>query len=232
MRMQSIIKTSCGAALVVILVGCGDTEGGFTSSGSTGTNIPSAAHFSLASSEAPAAEVFTGTLADSSTWVWEVDHEVDISITVGDNKNIKVNGGTVHFAVDYGLLSAANCTLDNGSCSIKWYSEGFSQAPLDNYATITAWMIGEESYYDINDSGNFDDGDIQSTDTAEPFLDINHNGTFDTGIDVLIDIDNNSTFTPADGLFNGQNCTHSTLCSPTTRIPIYDILYMNMDART
>lgn len=230
--MKNRIKTLlCLAGFLPMLYACSNGDDAFTTSGDASGTIPSALHISLASSEVPA-NVFTGTLADPATYVWEVNHEVEISVVVGDNNNFRISGGTVRFATDYGLLSATSCTLIQGTCSIKWYSEGSSQAPIDNSVSITAWIMGEEGYWDNDDSGNFNDNDVWLTDTPEPFIDYDHDGVFTPGTDAVIDVDKNGAHTPADGLFNGTNCTHSTLCSGTTSIPVFDILLLSMDARS
>ncbi len=232
--MNNKIKTlACLIGVLPVLYACSNGEDAFTSTGSSSSSgtTPSALHISLASSETPA-EVYTGTLADPTSQEWIVNHPVEISVVVGDNRNFRVSSGTVYFETDYGLLSSKSCTLSQGSCSITWYSEGFSQAPGDLRTSITAWIMGEEGYWDNDDSGNFNDGDVWLTDTPEPFIDYDHNGAFTPGTDAVIDVDKNGAHTPADSLFNGVNCTHSTLCSGTTSIPVFDILLLNLDART
>ena len=223
--MNSKLKLLCGLlATTPVLISCSDSDG-FSSGGTETGTTPTAQHLSLGASETPAS-VLTGTAPDTT---WEINHPVDITVVVGDNNNLKVNGGTVYFEADYGLFSAKSCELVNGECSVTWYSEEFLDAPVDLFVAITAWTMGEEGYYDLNDSGNFDDGDILASDTAEPFIDIDHSGAYNAG-DVIIDVDNNGSHTAADGLYNGAGCTHSTLCNNSiTRIPIYTIMYLNMD---
>lgn len=161
--------------------------------------------------------------------------EVKLVVQAGDKFNVSVSGGTVYFITEWGILDNNSCELVNGSCFVTWRSDAdFGFMPADLLTAITAYTSGEESYLDLNGSGNFDDadGNVYLRDIPEPYLDLDRSLGYSLP-DQIIDIDNNGVHTIADLLFNGSGCTHSTLCNTTTtRIIIWDQIYLNMDQRT
>lgn len=162
--------------------------------------------------------------------------EVTVTAFAGDKDNTAVTGGTVIFKTEWGILSSDRCTLVNGSCSVTWRSDSdFGFIPIDLLNTFTAYVTGEESYIDLDGSGNFNDADggVYLRDLDEPFIDISHNGVYDAG-DPIIDLDSDGLHTPGDTMFNGAGCTHTTLCGSgtPTSITIYDIGTINLDQRT
>ena len=163
--------------------------------------------------------------------------EVTVTVFAGDKNNTAVSGGTVFIKTEWGILNADRCQIVNGSCSVTWTSDSdFGFLPFDLLNTFTAYVVGEESYVDINGSGNFDDGDgaFYLRDLEEPFIDLSHDGTYTAGVDEIIDIDLNGVHTPGDLMFNGIGCTHTTLCGSgtPTSITIFDIGTINLDQRT
>ena len=162
--------------------------------------------------------------------------EVTVTVLAGDKNNIAVNGGTVFIQTEWGILNANSCQLVNGACSVTWSSDSdFAFKPIDNEVTFTAYVQGEESYVDLDGSGNFNDADggAYLRDLDEPFIDISHNGVYNVG-DPIIDLDQNGVHTAGDSMFNGVGCTHTTLCGSGTpeSINIYDISRINLDQRT
>ncbi len=158
--------------------------------------------------------------------------EVTLTARAGDKFNSAVSGGTVHFVTEWGVLDDNSCQLVEGSCSVTWRSNSnFSFIPADLRTAIVAYTYGEESYIDLNDNGTFEDGDIFLRDIPEPFLDLDRSYTY-TASDQIIDTDNNGIHTPADGMFNGSGCAHSTLCGSPSRIIIWEHSLLNMDQRT
>lgn len=111
----------------------------------------------------------------------------------------------------------------------KW---GFD-LPLAGRATITAYAIGEESFFDRNGNGLFDEGDFVSDyDTSEAFRDYNEDGLYKTqvaagctgdnpnGCDKLsqsigdefeefVDFNKDSQFDLANGVYDGSLCLPS-----------------------
>lgn len=236
--MNTVIKSACGAALAVILVGCGDTQGGFTS-GSSSTNIISDRNFDVSFSEPNPA------VLDDEGYHGNV--EVDIVVTAADRNNAAVTSGTVQIRTEYGTLDATSCQLNtNGQCTVKWLSilEGI---PTDLRNQVVAYTTGEESFIDHDGSGSYNSAnDTLWNDEGEPFIDLAvctvnpgppvtttclRNGTYDPTVDVLIDINQNGIYDlPINAGFNGIRCDAG--CGTSTSTTIWTTSRMNLDART
>ncbi len=98
--------------------------------------------------------------------------------------------------------------------------------PLGGRFTILAHAVGEESFTDLNGNGVFDSGEYYNRyDLSEAFIDHNENDVYD-GIscddasdpcapansdggefEEFFDFNNDSTFTAADGVYNGYLCS-------------------------
>ena len=167
-----------------------------------------------------------------------------IIATAGDRLNAIVTKGTVHVYVQYGLIDKSTCTLTTtGQCSVTWtsitnlsyltYQNGtpftFATAGIGNVGydlknSVTIWVIGEETFFDTNGNGYFDDTEGFS-DVDEPYVDINDNGIYEFG-ETIIDINLDGIHNTGDGFYNGTRCRHSTLCSPTTTTPLFFTSYI------
>lgn len=161
------------------------------------------------------------------------DIEVTLIAKAGDKFNSAVSGGTVRFVTEWGVLDENSCQLVQGTCSVTWRSNsdpGF--LPFDLRTAIVAYTYGEESYLDLNGNGTFEDGDYFLRDIPEPFLDRDRSLDYTDTVDQIIDTDNNGVHTPADGMFNGSGCAHSTLCGTPSRIIIWDGIFLNLDQST
>lgn len=174
---------------------------------------------------------------------------VTIQVSGADKNGFAVNGSEITFQSNFGIIEPS-CTLSSGNCSMTLLTtnisrglppllsgevyngyENFDPTPPNLqriYANIVGYTIGEETYRDVNGSGFFDDGDEFLLDTDEPYIDNNADGDFDAGIDIPIDVDNSGGYTPADGLYSGANCQHSTLCSPNASIVIWDRAFIDL----
>lgn len=213
----------------ILLSGCAGDESPFgPNSGTSSSNIITDINFSVGASEPNPA------VHDDDGYNGGV--EVTLTATAGDKDNLAVTSGTVYFRSEYGILSPNSCELDStGTCSVAWFSilEGI---PGDDLADITVYTQGEESYFDFDGSGDFNDGDLQRTDTDEPYVDINGNRAFTNGTDIPIDLDNSgdtgAAYTPADGLISVAGCRHSTLCATSGSIIIYDQMTLDLDTTT
>ena len=230
--MKYFLKTLSGLVVAIPFLFSCSGDGGFTTSGgSSSTNIISGKHFSIGFDNA------NPTVVDDDGFHGGV--AVSITVTAGDRYDAIVTTGTVYFRTEYGLLYPSSCELEStGTCSVTWQSE-LTGIPADYKNTVTAYTLGEEGFYDLDGSSNFNDGDTIIFDTPEPFLDIDHEDTppatraiFNAGSDIPIDLDNSGGHTLADGLYNGAGCTHSSLCGATTLIYIYDQATMDLDTRT
>lgn len=163
-----------------------------------------------------------------------------ISVQIGDNNNQLITGSRViYFRTEWGLIDPSCATDETGTCSVTWRSGSPDTAPTDLKNNIVAYSNGgQESFLDTNGNGIFDDGDIFNNaifqDVQEPFINIDESfsttaPTFTAG-DTIIDTINgrdltgaNATHDDGDGLFNGPNCAHSTLCSTTiTSVTVWE----------
>lgn len=146
---------------------------------------------------------------------------VDVIVQIGDNNNQLITAEkTIRFRTEWGLIDPSCKTID-GSCSVTWRSTSPDDMPTNFLNNILAYSSsGQESFDDIDGNGLFNDGD-NFDDLDEPYVDVNENDLFDTG-DIIVDTINgvdltgtDATHNDVDGLYNGPNCSHSSLCSPT-----------------
>lgn len=218
----------------VVLAACdASSQSPFSPGGgaSSGTNIVSQRNFLIAFDE-PNPPVITDEGVDAGV-------EVAVTINAADRLNLPTTGATAYIDVDWGTLSATSCQIESsGACTVTWRSNAsfndsfFPGRPGgDEQITFTAWIVGEEAFDDINGNGVFDDGDIFLRDVTQtpiydiqgPFLDLDHSGDYTEGTDkVLIPGNSNGQLTQRNGLFDGQECSHSTLCSGDSSVYISD----------
>jgi hypothetical protein len=141
---------------------------------------------------------------------------VTVTVRLGDRFNNPVPDGTVvNFTSEGGQIQSSCQTVDSG-CSVVWTSQ--APRPADHRATVMAYTIGHETFYDFNANGVFDDGDVFD-DMGEAFRDDDETGTYNpasgNGFSIdekLIDYDENGQYTAADGVYNGVPCLHTTDC--------------------
>jgi hypothetical protein len=166
--------------------------------------------------------------------------EVDVNIIASDRYNTPVpDGTTVAFYTELGQIEPS-CKTINGRCTVKWVSSDPRELGItdgrypkdavhfnsDGISTITAKIIGEESFVDTNANGIFDDGDKfdKNSDRGEAYADYNlgydTNGDnkadnkFDQGLDpFILDYNGNGSYDAKDGLYTGLGCAHSILCA-------------------
>lgn len=150
---------------------------------------------------------------------WELlGVEVEITAYASDiNSHPVADGTAILFKTEGGMMVQGSCETVDGQCSVMWRST--DTRPADGRSTITATMVGIESFVDNDKDGTYSDGDT-FTDIPEAFQDYNENGVWDDGSDPAApfedyyDYDGLGSYSPADGKYNGPLCTHSTDCSP------------------
>lgn len=241
--MNKLTLILFGLVSSLCLVACTGDIDGFTDTGSSSTNIISANNFTVAASELnPKVFEFDTAVVDaldaagattanvSDLQISHTGIEVTLTVTAADKNNLLVTSGTIYFRTQHGFLESDNCELGaNGTCEVTWRSNGDATGlltiPLDGtfdvYNSITVWTMGEESYIDSNGNGEYDNGDIGFYETEEPYVDNDDNYSYTSG-DILIDVTiTDGAHNTGDGFFNGSDCTHSTDCSSTQRIPIF-----------
>ena len=102
--------------------------------------------------------------------------------------------------------------------------------------TVTAYTIGEEAFTDSNGDNVFDDGDAGFDDLEEPYVDADNQfhiqfSSGDTIIDVVSTNDptgKNGMHDLADGFFNGNGCTHTSLCADRKSVTVWDSIYLTI----
>lgn len=216
-RLLTIILLIVSGSLFV--TGCGDTSS-FEASSTSGTlvndGLISQKNLTLLFSETKPKflDVTTGEITPVTSTV---------SVQIGDNKNqLITDSHTIHFKTEWGLIEPS-CVTVNGGCSVNWESGSFTDMPANFLSRVLAYSLnGQETFTDIDGNGSFNDGDTFE-DLVEPFIDTNESGDFDSGdfiVDVVNGIDltgSNNQHDTIDGLYNGPNCTHSSLCSTTLK---------------
>jgi len=149
----------------------------------------------------------------------------DVTVKIADNNNQIITAPkTIFFETEWGFIEPS-CTTDNtGSCSVTWSTGDITDTNLIGFKnTIVAYSsksgeTGQESFFDANGNGSFNDGET-ANDVDEPFIDRDDSLTFNTGdkvIDTINGVDTSGTnalHDAGDGLYNGPDCSHSTLCS-------------------
>lgn len=224
---------SVALASSLLLAACGDNdifiEPG-TTTATTNPGVISQKNFSILADDPTPAVIdrLTGSFTQT---------DVELTIFVGDRNNQTITDShTVMFVSEYGLVNPPSCVTDaTGSCSVTWSAikPPENGGPGDDLiVTITAYAIGEESFTDTNGNSLFDNGDAGFGDLEEPYVDADTTGTFTAG-DTIIDVVStndptgaNGIHDLADGFFNGNGCTHTSLCADRKSITVWDAIYL------
>ena len=220
--------TLLALALSVLMAGCSSDETSPFTEGGGSSSLPIVSDSLTLAADPLFPEIGT------AGGVYTVGETIDFTIFGHDRFSVKTAGQTIFFMTEYGSIDAI-CSMVDGNCTATLV--GDEAPPADTLFTVVAWTTGEESFFDANGNGYFDDGDTftpATDDVDEPYLDINGNGNFDAGTDIPIDLDNSgatgAAYTPADGLYSGQGCAHSTLCSTATSVVIWTDIQIDTDA--
>jgi len=243
--MKTIFTLFTAVLLTLIISGCADDDAFTldTSGGNSGTNIPAIKNFVMLFDDTNPAVIS----ADGLTFDGGV--VVQVTINAGDRLKLPTVGATAYLETEWGTLSDKTCVIEaNGACTITWTSNAnFGQPffPPDGNVAFTAWILGEEDFTDIDGNNIFNNGDFFDPDPNDqpfltaahgddligPYLDLDHDGVYTLNVDdVLIPGNTNGVITQPDQLYNGQNCTHPSLCSPTTLIYISHHVFLPIQA--
>jgi len=216
-RFFNIIALIASSAL--FLAGCSEDNSALETPNTSGTptnnNVISQKNFTILFS--PVSVQYADTVNGGFTAVTS-----EISVQIGDNNNQLITGShTVFFRTQWGLIDPSCTTTEEGGCSVTWRSGSPREMPASFLNNIVAYSpSGQETFLDVNGNGLFDAGD-SFDDLDEPYIDMDHSHSFTTG-DIIIDTINGVDLTGADashnigdGLYNGPNCSHPSLCSTT-----------------
>jgi len=249
--MKQLFNLITTAILVFALSSCGGDEAFTGGSGSSSSNIISAANFGVTASDLHpevlqfAAGSITNPTSDKtakkSDFISSLSPvDVEINVTAADNEGALVSSGTVYFSTQYGILSASSCELTAGRCSVTWQSVAeLSQLDVvgdptlrDIINVVTVWTQGVEGFTDLNGDQSLSDLEV-FFDTDSPYLDRNDNRIYDiTTDDTILP----TPYTTFNNLYDGINCntTNQVNCGVTNLIPIYDRVYfrLNYDSAT
>jgi hypothetical protein len=205
---------------------------------SIGGGVPSATHFSLATSVLNlAGYTDRGSLGF-------VNEQATISAFIGDrfgNFNI-LEGSSVSFYTEAGAIDRSSLTDSSGSATVTFRTQdpmpvdvaplgtettlmtrmntdyGISTTfhPRDGWVTILATLMGEEAFNDANANGLYDSGET-FTDLGEPFYDKNNDGLRDDGssdpFEEWIDANGNGVYDGPNGCWDGPNPSAGYTCS-------------------
>ena len=173
--------------------------------------------------------------------------KVVLTVTAADAFNHSVPDGTSVVVIAEGgaIQDAGNtCLTVDGKCSVTWVAQ--NPRPADNRVTILAYIIGNESFYDRNGNGVYDNGDAFD-DLPEAYLDADetsalasgtwngiidatiasgYNPAYSTGLgfttydfskaENFLDFNGDASYSSGDTKFNGVACSHTTNCPSST----------------
>jgi len=121
--------------------------------------------------------------------------------------NPVVDGTQVQFSTEGGMIEA-ECLTEDSACSVIW--TGQNPRPNDGRSSVLAFMIGEESFIDVDGDGVFGQAEVDAgtlQDTGEPFRDDTESGQFDPGQDgFFFDYDESGERTGPNDRFDGVLC--------------------------
>ena len=138
--------------------------------------------------------------------------EVTVTIHASDHFNNPIpDGTTVYFRTEQGGGIDPSCSTEDGACQVTWVSGGTRTS--DGLVTIMAYVLGEESFTDVNANGLYDSGDSVNDDLPEAWLDLDYDGSFDAGLEEFVDFDVDGAYDTANGKYNGTLCSDLTLCT-------------------
>lgn len=156
----------------------------------------------------------TDTGVSLSADQWNVEglnrdgEEIELTMRLRDRFSNPVPDGTqVQFSSEGGRVESSCVTADS-TCTVTWTSQ--NPRPGDGRSTVLAYLIGEESFADIDGDGVYGQPEVDNTtlvDTGEPYRDDNENGSFDPGTDAFFfDFDQSGDRTGPNGRFDGALC--------------------------
>jgi hypothetical protein len=159
-----------------------------------------------------------------------------VTARLSDRFNNPVPDGTAVTLQTEGGSIVSQCQTSGaiGACSVNWTSSNprpvaaATGETRPGRSTLLATAIGEESFFDTNGNGSFDNGETFA-DLPERYLDENENNVHDS-FEPIYDFNNNSTYDAADGDFNGVLCLDTAgRCSSnvTTGIAAKSLIIMS-----
>jgi len=160
------------------------------------TNISAQSDQLIVSTGVPDQNSMSLALSSLNPEAFSYDNEtVTVTARLADRYNNPVPDGTaIYFTTEGGAIEPG-CNTVKGACSVTWTSQ--DPRPVDHRATILAVAVGDESFFDEDGNGSFNDSDGEPFSDAgngfydEPFTDSNGNGIFD---EPFVDTNTNNTY--------------------------------------
>ncbi len=142
---------------------------------------------------------------------WNVDGiSTVLTMRLADHFNNPAPDGTVvNFTTEGGQV-VGTCSTVAGACTSTLTSA--NPRPTDGRVTVLAYVVGEESFIDLNGNGLTDnasemvDINAASTDLDEAFVDYNEDGIWTAVSEPFIDFNSDGLFTLADNKYSGALC--------------------------
>ena len=164
----------------------------------------------------PDVDSFTLTIDAGNVRAWDIANaSIPISVKLGDHYNIGVPNATVVFTTEWGSITGDNgsgscVTGANGVCNVTWDS---SLPKDDPRSTVTAYVLGAETFADINGNGLYEGTDSKGKDIGELYQDYNESGAWESG-EPFDDENGNGIRDGGDGIYNGILCNDiATVCN-------------------
>jgi hypothetical protein len=202
MAMVALLTASCGggggdAGTPPFGNGDGGTGGGGGSPTTPGGGI------SPVSNGVPS-QRFMSISVETYNLDWSFDGiTTSVQVFVADTAGNPVpNGSVIQFSTEGGQV-VTSCTtsgIQNGTSTISGCSVTFNTQdyrPVDGYARIIAWMVGQEAYKDLNANGQYDQGE-PFIDSGRIFRDDDDSGDYSPSFDELV-VDSTTTSQPGMG---------------------------------
>jgi hypothetical protein len=181
----------------------------------------------IVSTGLPDQDSFSISLSNLSPEAYQYDGiTVTASIQAADHFNNPIpDGTTVYFRTESGGSITPSCSTTDGACSVTWTSGG--ERPTDGLVTIIAYVLGEESFTDVNGNGVFDSGDSLNDDLPEAWVDNDKDGVYDSATEEFVDFDSDFTYNSGNSQYNGTLCSDLSICT-TELVDVRDDIELAM----
>lgn len=190
-RMKQIIKHSLVGAAAMMLVACG---GGGDDAGSCkyGTSCNANAVDGTGVSKVSTTQATQKSMsfsAEDYQLDWSIDgKESTVTIRVADTAGNPLPAGTViQFSVSGGQIEKT-CTTGNATDGSSGCTVSFTTAnprPANGLVSVVAWLVGEESYKDLNGNGKYDQGE-PFYESGTLFRDDDGSGDYTPNVDEIV----------------------------------------------
>jgi len=145
---------------------------------------------------------FTMGLTTGNCEGWDINQVCsEVEVMAGDHFSNQVPDGTVINFTSEGGIVEDSCATAGGKCKVKLYSA--NPRPANGRLTVMAYMIGEESFTDLNGNNVYDAGEPFTDLKPDIFRDDDENGAWTAGEPCISTHPNSTCSTAGDGVYNG-----------------------------